>query len=464
MSLTLAHGKSYFERFCFPCNQILNSDAWEEGLFKHSPGRFSRYMEFRTRVLAPFRSYLMPVIELKKETSKEAVCLVFEKVNTGGVALNVFELATATYAADGFNLRDDWFGRSADIIGRHNRLATQALLRDVEATEFLQGLSLLHTYARRANDIEGGKVGKAASAVSAKREDVLNLPLPAYQEWAEQLTTGFLLADQFLRSEGFYDPKYLPYRSQLIPLAATMTHIGERWMEPRIREKIARWFWCGVLGELYGGSVETRIALDFPQLLEWLASSDAHEPATVSGAGFQASRLDTLRTRTSAAYRGMYILIQRTGSRDFFWKARIIDVDRNEYAIDIHHIFPRKWCDDHGVSPAVYNSIVNKTPISYKANRTIGGKAPSLYLAQLRSNPKVDISVEEQDEILVSHLINASLLRSDDFSAFFDDRKAALLRIIRDAMGKDPMIGGELPPQDQVDEADEVEQTDAAVA
>ena len=33
-------------------------------------------------------------------TSKEAVCLVFEKVNTGGVPLSVFELATATYAAE----------------------------------------------------------------------------------------------------------------------------------------------------------------------------------------------------------------------------------------------------------------------------------------------------------------------------------------------------------------------------
>ena len=31
-------------------------------------------------------------------------------MNTGGVALNAFELVTATYAADNFSLRDDWFG------------------------------------------------------------------------------------------------------------------------------------------------------------------------------------------------------------------------------------------------------------------------------------------------------------------------------------------------------------------
>ena len=67
--------------------------------------KFFTYMEFREKVLRPFRDYDVPLITLKKATSKEAVCLVFEKVNTGGVPLSVFELVTASFAADGFNLR-----------------------------------------------------------------------------------------------------------------------------------------------------------------------------------------------------------------------------------------------------------------------------------------------------------------------------------------------------------------------
>ena len=42
-------------------------------------------------MLAAFRNYQIPVIQLQRETSKEAVCWVFEKVNTGGVPLSVFE-------------------------------------------------------------------------------------------------------------------------------------------------------------------------------------------------------------------------------------------------------------------------------------------------------------------------------------------------------------------------------------
>jgi hypothetical protein len=33
---------------------------------------------------------------------------VFEKVNTGGVTLTVFELLTATFAADELDLRQHW--------------------------------------------------------------------------------------------------------------------------------------------------------------------------------------------------------------------------------------------------------------------------------------------------------------------------------------------------------------------
>lgn len=424
-----------FAEFHFPCNQILNSDQWEEGLLAYDQAKLIRFIEFRKRVLTPFREYYLPVIELNKETSREAVCLVFEKVNTGGVPLSVFELVTATYAADGFNLRDDWFGRST-APGRHKRFASKPLLRDLEPTEFLQGVSLLYTYKRRLHDLSSGRTGKDATAVSAKREHVLGIPLESYNQLAEPLTEGFFEADRFLRMEGFHHPKFLPYRSQVIALATAMVHLGDRWLEPVIYDKLARWYWCGVLGELYGGATETRIALDLQHILAWVNQPEATVPATITAAGFQPSRLDTLRTRTSAAYRGIYILLQREGSRDFFWKARMVDLDRDECEIDIHHIFPRAWCEAQKIGPRVFNAIVNKTPISYKANRMIGGKAPSEYLKQIRNLPQAQMSEGEQDGILKTHLVDPFYLRGNDFFGFYSARKEALLKIIAVTMDK----------------------------
>jgi hypothetical protein len=34
----------------------------------------------------------------------------------------------------------------------------------------------------------------------------------------------------------------LPYSTQLVPLAAALARLADRWLEPRIHDKLARWF------------------------------------------------------------------------------------------------------------------------------------------------------------------------------------------------------------------------------
>ena len=332
-----------------------------------------------------FRDYQLPVIALGRTTSKEAVCLVFEKVNTGGVPLSVFELVTASFAAENFNLRDDWFGSTQrSVQGRAERITNEPILSSIEPTDFLQAISLLRTRVRRIADIAAGKTGKSVSAVSAKRVSVLALTPKDYNEWADKVEVGFLLAAKFLRKECFFDARDLPYRTQVIPLAAVLTLLRERWLEPLIYRRLSRWYWCGVLGELYGGSVETRIANDLEDLLTWIEGNDI-EPRTVYDASFQPSRLMTLRSRVSAAYKGLNTLVLRGGAQDFFWKATIQELEHDGVSLDIHHLFPKVWCAQHGIKPDMYNAIINRTPISYKANRMIGGKAPSAYFVSYPS-------------------------------------------------------------------------------
>lgn len=443
--LDLSTRELEIKNFHFPCSQILSSDAWEEALHEFAPEKFGDFMAFRKKVLTAFRSYQLPAITLGKATSKEAVCLVFEKVNTGGVPLSVFELMTATFAADGFNLRDDWYGSTLrNVEGRYQRLSEEPILKGTEAADFLQAISILQSSERRKADIEAGKKGKMISAVSAKRVTVLSLTLEDYEKWAPLVEEGFKLAAKFMRKECFFDGRELPYRTQLVPLAAVLSQIKERWLEPKVHDRLSRWFWCGVLGELYGGAVETRIANDFEELMPWLLSDlddEAYElidglPRTISEAAFQESRLDTLRSRNSAAYKGLNILVLREGARDFFWKATIKELDDEDIALDIHHIFPRAWCEDNGIKANTYNAIVNKTPISYKANRMIGRKAPSEYLTALQKHNQVTLDDAAMNALLASHRIPADLLRADDFDAFYSGRKAELLRLVERAMGK----------------------------
>lgn len=443
IKLDLSTPEQEYKNFFFPCNQILNSDAWEEGLNNYDPSKFGLYMKFRGQVLNEFRSYDLPIIELNRANSKEAVCLVFEKVNTGGEPLTVFELMTATYAADNINLRDEWFGNQQESVeGIQPHLRKQSLLREIQPTEFLQGLTLLNSFYKRKEDINSGKTGKQVTGVTAKREAVLSLPLDAYQKWKQPLIDGYWKAAKFLRQESFFSTNDLPYRTQLVPLASVMALLGDRWLEHKIYEKIARWFWCGILGELYGGAVETRMALDIQELMDWIDDGD-REPSTIRDANFQPMRLETLRSRNSAAYKGINVLLQREGAKDFFWKIAIKDLDESDWEerkLDIHHIFPKSWCERQGIPASRYNSIINKTPISFKANRTIGGKAPSDYLNHLQNHSSVQLNEEGMNAILMSHYIDPITLRQDNFEDFMSSRQRMILNKIELAMGKPVLI------------------------
>ena len=440
IDLDLSTVEKECEHMMFPCDQIFNSNQWLIKLSQNhsNPEDLAIFTEFISKVIQPFCNYQLPVIELKKETSKEAVCLVFEKVNTGGVKLSVFELITASYAADGYNLRDDWLGSEIrNVDSRKSRIAKHPLLKGTEAPEMLQAVTILYTYEMRQNDIKEGKVGKQIRPVSAKRTDVLKLPLEAWKKYADKVEDGFKNAAQFLRKEYFYARSELPYSTQVIPLAAVMSVLGNRWLEPKIYEKLARWYWCGVLGELYGGAVETRIANDFEELLAWFEDNDK-VPRTISDAFFQPERLYSLRSRNSAAYKAINILILREGAKDWFWNSTIQELDaQQELALDIHHIFPIKWCEDRNIDPKIYNCILNKTSISYKANRKIGGDAPSVYLQKIQNEKQVSLSDDEMDKLLSSHSLSPDLLRNDDFDAFISDRQVQLIELISKAMGKD---------------------------
>ena len=106
--------------------------------------------------------------------------------------------------------------------------------------------------------------------------------------------------------------------------------------------------------------------------------------------------------------------------------------------VDIHHVFPQNWCKGQGIKPAVYDSIINKTPLAYRTNRIIGGVAPSEYLGRLEKGNESapPITQEKLNSFLVTHLIDPTLLRSDDFEAFLADRQKRLLALIERALGK----------------------------
>ena len=155
-----------------------------------------------------------------------------------------------------------------------------------------------------------------------------------------------------------------------------------------------------------------RFSRDLPEVVNWIRGTGP-QPRTVDEAQFAPGRLLTLRTRGSAAYKGIYALLLKEGALD--WRTGEA-ADMNLYfdeAIDIHHIFPKAWCEKQGIESGTYNSIVNKTPLTARTNRVIGGRAPSEYLARLANSAGVDTDTIRKH--VSTHLADADLMARDDF-------------------------------------------------
>ncbi|MCY4088357.1 MAG: DUF262 domain-containing protein [Actinomycetia bacterium] len=429
-----------YQAMLFPLSKAFDSRRWRvdfERFWGYDEEKIELWNEFDEKVITRFEQYQVPVIELGKDTPKEAVCQVFENVNTGGVTLTVFELLTATFAADDFHLRPDWEERKRAI---HSR----SILSGVSNTDFLQAATLLASLERRNAALHNGTDEDRAPGVSCKRADTLRLELNEYQRWADPLLDGFQAAARFLHSQHLYDVQFLPYGSQLVPLAAILTVMGREWEPHPAREKLARWYWCGVLGELYGGATETRFARDLPEVLAWVRDG-GKEPGTIYDAEFAPARLLTLRTRNSAAYKGIYALLLREGARDLMTGEESSIQGYFDESIDIHHIFPQQWCRWYAIEPQRCDSIVNKTPLTARTNRSIGGRSPSEYLERITSE---GIPGDVLDGYLRSHLVDPAHVWANDFDGFFDARESALLGTVRKAMGKQTF-------PDEIEEPDE---------
>lgn len=421
IELDLSDRTKEFENKMFPLNLILDfpeEQNWQNeyyAFYNYNQEIIKEFTEFNKKIIMQTLQYKIPVISLGKDTPKEAVCQVFENVNTGGVSLTVFELVTAIFAMDDFELRKDWEERKAKYFDGD-------LLSCITATDFLTACTLLSTY-------------KKGGTVSCKKKDVLNLSLKDYNNFADALSEGFVEAEKILQEERVFSNKDLPYSTQLIPLAALCTLLsnGNRIKVTNIKNKIRQWYWCGVFGELYGGANETRYVNDVVGVMNWI-ENNGNVPKTIQESYFNPTRLLTLQLRQSAAYKGIMALILKNHCKDFISGREMDFTVYKSENIDIHHIFPRSYCEKNNLSKEKWNSVVNKTPISYSTNREIGGVAPSEYLKKIEE--KGQVNYNSLNDYLQTHLIDVSAARSNDFEKHIVLRAKLLLDAIEKATGK----------------------------
>ncbi|WP_291314720.1 DUF262 domain-containing protein [Corynebacterium sp. UBA2622] len=410
----LAHGVVPVSALLWPEGDDLLFDMAAEGA---DEGRREAAKLFHSRVVSHLPAYTVPVIRIDRETPLTGIGQIFAHANSAGVQMDVFELLTSLFALEdpGFVLAEHW-------AGVERRLRAHPVLERVGRTEYLRAMSLVVTSRR------GPALGH--------RGDILNLSLSDYLAHAGELTAAFEAAAHFLAQRRIFTAEQVPYAAQIVSLAAILARLSadKDALDQRGIDRLNQWFWCGVLGELYGAHAPTiRSGSDVDEVTPWAAGETDRIPRTVADASFSQSRLLTAGPE-SGVYRGLYALIMGRGARDWrtglaFDAAAFRDLDPR-----FNQVFPRGYCDSRGVDAQLAGSVLNRTPMGIRTQVLMEDNGPKRYLPRLQS--KSLLEDEEFDAMLAGHLLDPTLLLASDHDAFFRDRLRRLTGAVEYSIGK----------------------------
>lgn len=350
--------------------------------------------------------YSFPVVTLSDKTSADAICTIFETLNSTGIKLSVFELLTARFLPKGIKLRDLF----AEAKSSHPIIEDF----DVDPYYLLQAVSLV-----------------SRVSPSCKRGEVLELKAADINQWWQPVVDGTARALRMLKQSGVLASRWVPYFTALPTMAAVFAkHPLQGTVADAVNHnKLTRWFWCAVFGQAYENSPNTQAAKDTTELLAWF--SGGIEPETISKFKFDPDSLRDTTPRQRAVYRGVIALLLNRNPLDFFQGNPMDEnVIRNEN-VDDHHIFPQDYLKSKGVTETTLrDSVLNRTLIDRRTNIKISNRAPSLYLSEIETA----LGTTKYCDLLSSHLLpsgTSSPLLSDDFNGFLTLRQDSIWQVIQ---------------------------------
>ncbi|MCS4089301.1 DUF262 domain-containing protein [Rhizobium sp. BK176] len=417
-----------YEYGYFPVNRIFEFDEWygDADRFWSSQENFSKperqrvltaIRDFQTVVYQTFMNYHVNVQVMDRETPPEAISKQYEKMNTMGQPLGVFDLAIARFAPHGFDLGKDWKKHKARLV-----TDTRDVLSAITPKQFLHANLMVanHEFGRASND-------------------VLQLDLDDYKKLNERVASAFVDTYNFLLEQGVFKKRQLPPTILVTGLAITICVLGRRATALDARKKLARWLWCCTFSNCHTKNGDTGVAGELPSLLKWITDDQA-APASVAKFGIT---LATIATATNGSIQNALMTgLFRAEVRDFGTNNKMSLQQFVDGNYDIHHIFTKKWCAANGISDDRCNSVINKTLLAKKTNILLSGSAPSEYLVKLGTDFKVDDTAI--DASLRTHGIDPVSMRHDDFVAFEQSRLEFLKRIVEQDTGREVIIAREV--------------------
>lgn len=367
------------------------------------------------KAIGALQSFLVPVIEVPAVADDDArgiseICAIFEKINSTGVRLSVYDLLTARLYKYGINLHDLW----EEAVEKHSQIKA---FSGENADPDPYGLYVLRTLA-----LLRGQEVRAKLLINLSPENFAedwHVAAAAVEAALERLIA--VNRDGF----GVFDQRWQPY-STLVPVLAAALHTYKAVKAgPEAYAVLKCWYWGSVFLERYAAAVETTTHRDATDLMR-LAREPGFRPAVFDEirARLLKDEAFTLRqvARVNSVYRGVMNLIAIQGARDFANNDAIQFHD-----LEDHHVFPSKHLASAGIQGEKANTVLNRTLIAASTNQKIKDKPPSKYV-------KTVLPDGLREGILRSHFIGPeaqAAMERDDYEAFLAAREKDILGYLR---------------------------------
>src|SRR5208337_295062 len=248
--------------------------------------------DFIRRFIEKITSYQVHYEEIKKETSSDVICTVFETINTTGKRLTVFDLLVARCFPHEMNLRE----------------MLEAALDRVSIKLFdPEGEGIAPTALPRIIALKEKE--------TARRGDILELP-PAIikKHWAYAVDALEKALEVLTDRYGCCGERFVPLVDMIAPMAVILASDKFKGTDEHLR-MLDKWYWRSVFSQYYISATETKIQRTVRQWLSregekvgWLDNPN-NEPDSVRDFNFRTSILDDVSRIDNAVYRGVISLL-----------------------------------------------------------------------------------------------------------------------------------------------------------
>lgn len=373
-----------------------------------------------------FKDYQLPLVTLG-DMSINDVAPVFERINSTGTRLTIYDLMRAATWSPNFDL-----GKT--IEGVQDSLEAKKF-HNLDSKTFLR--------------ILGAACGGDFSSTSI--DGLRDFTPDDLSVNAEIMKKAAGLAADFLATEiGVPRAEALPYANQFVVLCEVFRLLPHP-SGPQLKA-LRNWFWMTTLSGYFGGWDSVQMDSDAKAVRAFASGETADIPAGVGLPNDTTWRSKPFRSN-SAVSKMLALMLAQGAPLDLINGQRI-DVDKSlawSNDKEFHHFFPKAYLASAGVGAARANVVGNIVLLTSKSNIAILDKAPSRYLQAI-------IDDEGRDELvkrLASNLVPVDALEAalaDDYQEFLFRRARHLHEVAAKLTGLTAAV--EVP-------AEEIDDTDA---